>query len=471
MVLRPNDFRLGRTVGTGSFGRVRTAEVHPEVLDEIFSDLTIPCFQEAEEARRKGKRDHKRDTTDQEREFKWKHTLKSMHSDASSVRSLASMNTIHSLRSTTTLPELPELYCGTKEGEPTDSGSQEITREEEEVSNCDNSGSNNNCGSYNNSSKNINCGSNFNRSSNNGKSSSFSTWPVLPLALKILRKSKIIKLKQVDHIQDEKRILSAIHHPFIVSLLTTFQDRDRLYMVLEFVNGGELFSYLRKNGRISTCQARFYSAELITAFDYLHYHNIVYRDLKPENLLIDNFGHIKLADFGFAKYIPPGMRTYTLCGTHEYLAPETIVRKGHGRAVDWWALGILIFEMIQGHPPFYGDTPLGIYKQILDGKFEFSDPFCNSGKSLIRRLLHPNPSRRLGCLRNGSKDVMNHRFFREIDWQLCVQRGLTPRFLPMVKDSMDTGMFDEYPETIESPMPFRRDDPTQGQCSMYFTDF
>ena len=140
-----------------------------------------------------------------------------------------------------------------------------------------------------------------------------------------------------------------------MNYLTSFQDSTKLYMVLEFVSGGELFSHLRKAGRFDNAQARHYAAQIVLAFDHLHQRNTIYRDLKPENLLLDAEGHVKVTDFGFAKRVEG--RTWTLSGTPEYLAPEIIQSKGHGKAVDWWALGILIFEMLAGYPPFYVSAP------------------------------------------------------------------------------------------------------------------
>lgn len=170
-------------------------------------------------------------------------------------------------------------------------------------------------------------------------------------AIKCLKKSEVLRMKQVEHILAEASILGSIRHPFIVNMLKTFQDDKRLYIVLEYVVGGELFSHLRKAGKFPNDVAKFYAAEVILAFEYIHSMDILYRDLKPENLLLDVGGHIKITDFGFAKKVPE--RTFTLCGTPEYLAPEIIQSKGHGKAVDWWALGILTYEMLVGYPPFF----------------------------------------------------------------------------------------------------------------------
>lgn len=168
-------------------------------------------------------------------------------------------------------------------------------------------------------------------------------------ALKMLKKTEIVKLHQVEHIKWEKKILSQTSHPFIVQLINSFQNSRYVYMLLEYLPGGELFSRLRKDGRFSEDVSLFYSSEILLALRYLHRHKIVYRDLKPENLLISESGHVKLADFGFAKILESD-RTYTLCGTPEYLSPEIIKgqKKGYGRSVDWWAFGILLYEMLVG---------------------------------------------------------------------------------------------------------------------------
>lgn len=191
-------------------------------------------------------------------------------------------------------------------------------------------------------------------------------------ALKILHKADVVKLKQVDHVRHERAVLADVAgHPFITNLLASFSDRDSLYMLLDYVPGGELFSYLRKLRRFDEHVARFYAAEIVLVLEYLHEHQdgVAYRDLKPENLLLDKDGHIKLVDFGFAKRLGKRdnrpVETYTLCGTPEYLAPEVIHNKGHTTAVDWWALGILVYEFLTGYPPFWHQNPMEIYKQCV----------------------------------------------------------------------------------------------------------
>ncbi|KAJ2888485.1 cAMP-dependent protein kinase catalytic subunit [Coemansia asiatica] len=270
-------------------------------------------------------------------------------------------------------------------------------------------------------------------------------------AMKVLRKSQVVKLKQVEHINNEKNILEVARHPFIVRLECTMQNERNLYMLMEYVPGGELFSHLRRAGRFPDDVARFYAAEIVLALDYLHGKKIIWRDTKPENILLDERGHVKLTDFGFAKRVEE--RTWTLCGTPEYLAPEIIQSKGHGKAVDWWALGVLIFEMLAGYPPFYDDNPFGIYEKILEGKLAFPAFFTASAKDLIQRLLTADVGKRLGNLQGEGEDVKAHPWFAMIDWQVLLQRRIPPPIVPPHRHPGDTCNFDKYPEPpVEPPM-------------------
>lgn len=264
-------------------------------------------------------------------------------------------------------------------------------------------------------------------------------------AMKILALADVIRLKQVEHVKNEKKILEEIRHPFIVNMLWCSKDNTSIYMLFEYVCGGELFSYLRNAGRFSASTANFYAAEIVTALDYLHIRNIVYRDLKPENLLLDKNGHVKITDFGFAKKLTD--RTWTLCGTPEYLAPEIIQSKGHNKAVDWWALGILIYEMLAGYPPFYDDNPFGIYEKILSGKIEWVKHLDPVAKDLIKKLLVPDRTKRLGNMKSGAEDVKRHRWFKGVDWYDVVTRKVEAPIIPKVMYDGDTSNFDEYPET------------------------
>uniref|UniRef100_M4BSN2 Protein kinase domain-containing protein n=1 Tax=Hyaloperonospora arabidopsidis (strain Emoy2) TaxID=559515 RepID=M4BSN2_HYAAE len=264
-------------------------------------------------------------------------------------------------------------------------------------------------------------------------------------ALKILKKSEILRLQQLHHMKCEVDILRRIRHPFVVNYLGHFQDEKRLYVVLEYVQGGELFSYLRRQGRFADQVACYYAAQLVLAITYLHKQDIIYRDLKPENVLITAEGALKITDFGFAKIVAD--KTWTLCGTPEYLAPEIIQSKGHGKSVDWWALGVLLYEMLAGYPPFYDENPFGIYQKILDGKIDFPKHFDSKAKDLIKKLLSQDRTKRLGCLRNGAEDVKKHKYFAKVDWDAVLARSEPPPYLPPVRGPGDHTHFDEYPDS------------------------
>ena len=228
---------------------------------------------------------------------------------------------------------------------------------------------------------------------------------------------------------------------------STYKDKINLYMLMEFVPGGEIFSHLRRAGRFSNEAGKFYAASIVLAIQSLHAKDIVYRDLKPENLLLDGKGFLKITDFGFAKIITD--RTWTLCGTPEYLAPEIIQSKGHGKGVDWWALGVLIYEMLAGYPPFYDENPFGIYQKILSGRIEFPRHFDFHAKDIVRKLLAADRTKRLGNLKNGAEDIKKHKWFKGFDWNALINLAMTPPIVPELRGEGDTGNFDQYPESDE----------------------
>lgn len=282
----------------------------------------------------------------------------------------------------------------------------------------------------------------------------------VPCAIKMLKKNEVIRLQQVEHMLAEKAILESIskgsdgmaRHPFIVTMFSSFQDDCFLYMVLEYVNGGEFFTHLRRLGRLENSVSKFYCASVALIFAHLHKEDIIYRDLKPENLLLDHEGFLKITDFGFAKKVL--FKTYTLCGTPEYIAPEVLLNKGHGKGVDWWTLGILMFETLAGAPPFVDDDPMGIYQQVLAGSITFPRYFDRNAKNLIKKLLVADLTKRFGCLKRGAQDIMEHKWFAELDFEELLAKKLTPPIQPKVTGPCDTSNFDPYPDTMNEPVPF-----------------
>ncbi|ORX49798.1 kinase-like protein [Hesseltinella vesiculosa] len=269
-------------------------------------------------------------------------------------------------------------------------------------------------------------------------------------AMKVLRKSRIISRSEVTHTMAEKTVLAKIRNPFIVPLKFAFQSPDKLYLVLAFINGGELFHHLQKEGRFNEERSRFYTAELLSALECLHDFNVIYRDLKPENILIDYNGHIALCDFGLCKLdMKENERTNTFCGTPEYLAPELLLGQSYQKIVDWWTLGVLLYEMLTGLPPFYDENTNEMYRKILQDELRFPDDITEDAKSLLRGLLTRDPVQRLGY--NGSTEIKSHPFFASIDWKLLMQKKLQPPFKPSVENAFDTSNFDEE-FTSEAPL-------------------
>ncbi|KAI1074702.1 Pkinase-domain-containing protein [Whalleya microplaca] len=268
-------------------------------------------------------------------------------------------------------------------------------------------------------------------------------------AIKVLKKAQVVKMKQVEHTNDERRMLGEVKHPFLITLWGTFQDPRNLYMVMDFVEGGELFSLLRKSGRFPNPVAKFYAAEVTLALEYLHSRNIIYRDLKPENLLLDRHGHLKITDFGFAKRVPD--KTWTLCGTPDYLAPEVVSNKGYNKSVDWWSLGILIYEMLCGYTPFWDSgSPMKIYENILRGKVKYPPYIHPDAQNLLELLITPDLTKRLGNLYGGPSDVKTHPWFAEVTWDRLSRKDIDAPYTPPVKAGAgDASQFDRYPEETE----------------------
>lgn len=274
-------------------------------------------------------------------------------------------------------------------------------------------------------------------------------------ALKKMRKNHIVETRQQEHIFNERNIMLEARCDFIVRLFKTFRDDKYLYMLLEPCLGGELWTLLRDKVSFDESSTRFYVSCVIEAFTYLHQRGIIYRDLKPENLLLDEKGYIKLVDFGFAKKIGVGRRTWTFCGTPEYVAPEIILNRGHDSSSDLWSLGILIYELLTGNPPFTGSEPMKTYNLILKGieSVDFSHSIPKHAQSLIKKLCRDNPSDRIGHGSTNLKEVRKHKWLNNFNWDALKARKLNAPFILPVKDRADVSNFDSFPaeESNEPP--------------------
>jgi len=276
-----------------------------------------------------------------------------------------------------------------------------------------------------------------------------------PYALKMLSKREIIGHHQVEGVIREKNIMSSIEHPFVVNLISTFQDDRSLYMLIELVQGGELFSVIHTEKRdgIPNANSRFYAACILESLSHLHHRHISYRDLKPENILINAQGYCVLVDLGFAKIVMD--KTYTLCGTPEYLAPEIILSKGHDKGVDFWAYGVLIYEMLVGRSPFYsyGTDQVSLFKRIVQVKYNFppGGVVNEVAQDLIQRLIVRRQANRFGCLARGDIDIRDHAWFSVIDTDKLLRKKIPAPWVPQIKDPLDASHFDSYRHVENEP--------------------
>ncbi|CAF1257574.1 unnamed protein product [Adineta steineri] len=268
-------------------------------------------------------------------------------------------------------------------------------------------------------------------------------------ALKIFSITHVVQSRQVEHVKNEKEILSGIKHPFIIRLHWTHHSEQFLYMLLDYIPGGELFTYMRKRGTFDLKSSLFYVSEITLAFEYLHSLQIVYRDLKPENILLDAEGHVKLVDFGFAKKILN--KTFTTCGTPDYLSPELFKGTGHNKSTDWWSLGILLFEMLSGTTPFNpNQNESEIPTRVLAGRISWPRIIEEPTKAFIKKLLIQNPEKRLGSGKHGSREVKDQPVFSIIKWDDVYARKLKPPIVPTLEHPGDTSCFDQYKEDWRS---------------------
>ena len=254
-------------------------------------------------------------------------------------------------------------------------------------------------------------------------------------AMKVLSKPNVVKRKQVEHTRTERVVLGVIDHPFIASMHFAFQTTSKLYFVLEYCPGGEVFFHLSRQRTFPESTARIFAAELVLALHYLHTLGIAYRDLKPENILLDVDGHVKLTDFGLAKNgVAEGHRgAQSLCGTPEYLAPEVINRQGHGTAVDWWGLGMVLYEMITGLPPWYTRDKKVLFMRLRSAELTFPAYVSQDAQALITSLLDRDPTTRLGVDNDSGKGIDRiraHAFFASINWDDLLAKRVPAPFNP-----------------------------------------
>lgn len=262
-------------------------------------------------------------------------------------------------------------------------------------------------------------------------------------ALKIMNKRTILMRCSVTCVLFEKRILQAVNHPFLVNYRYHFKDNANLYLVLEYVSGGDLFTHLRRAVRFGESQTKFYAAQIILSLEYLHYMGVVHRDIKPENIMVDDQGFLKLTDFGFSKFIGNGM-TSTKCGTRVYMSPEILAfkRNFYSFYVDWWPVGVLIYEMSVGRVPFEAANNLELIYKINKHEVRYPSYLKGSRKNIVKAMLHPNLERRLITAR----DIKMEAFFDDVNWIALYERKVKAPFIPTVRSIMDTSNFDNFKE-------------------------
>ncbi|TYG49906.1 hypothetical protein ES288_D10G131900v1 [Gossypium darwinii] len=262
-------------------------------------------------------------------------------------------------------------------------------------------------------------------------------------AMKVMRKDKIMEKNHAEYMKAERDILTKVDHPFIVQLRYSFQTKYRLYLILDFINGGHLFFQLHHHGLFREDLARVYAAEIVSAVSHLHANGVMHRDLKPENILLDGDGHVILTDFGLAKQFDENTRSNSLCGTVEYMAPEIITGKGHDKAADWWSVGILLFEMLTGKPPFTGGNRDKIQQKIVKERMKLPKFLSSEAHSLLKGLLHKDACKRLGNGPGGSEEIKRCKWFKSINWRKLEAREIQPSFRPEIAGKHCIANFDK----------------------------
>ena len=273
-------------------------------------------------------------------------------------------------------------------------------------------------------------------------------------AMKVYKKSDLREKNQENNTKSERNLLTQINFPFIVEVKFAFQTDSKLFLVQEFIQGGDLFFHIHSGQKFSTQKTKFYLVEIILAIDFLHKNNMIYRDLKPENILIDSKGHIKLTDFGLSKIVTNiEEKSFTICGTLQYIAPEIISGEGYNESVDWWSLGIIMYEMLTGKLPFkfnFDNQEEQNDLNIYDKKIKFPSWIEENAKDLINKLLNKNPEKRIGSGKEGAENIKKHPFFSDIDWNKALNKELRPPFIPKIENETDIKYFEK--SLVESPV-------------------
>ena len=269
-------------------------------------------------------------------------------------------------------------------------------------------------------------------------------------AMKILKKSSVEQKKQENHVLTERKILIEMNNcPFMINFYYSFQSDKKLYFVLEYCPGGELFELLSKKRKFAEDQARFYAAQMVLALEFMHAKNIIYRDLKPENVLVDIDGYLKITDFGLSRMNVKEKEARSICGTPEYLAPEIIMKIGYGKSIDWWTLGCIIYEMLVGIPPFYSNNRSELFEKIKFSQPKYPKFLSEETKDLLVRLLSKNPEQRLGT-KHGAKEIRNHSWFKIVNWEYLLKKQYDAPFKPKINGDLGLGNFSK--EFTEIPV-------------------
>ena len=263
-------------------------------------------------------------------------------------------------------------------------------------------------------------------------------------AMKVLSKSQLKLKKQEEHSKNERDLMVKLNNPFIINIKFAFQDESKLYIVSEFMQGGDMFYHIHHSTINMTEETvKFYIIELILGIEFLHKNNVIFRDLKPENILMDAEGHIKISDFGLSKILEnPKDKAYTLCGTTKYLAPEILKNRGYDKSVDWWSLGCIYYEMLTGKIPFKIKNNK-IDLSVFEEKINFKENMNPLIIDLINRLLEINPKKRIGYGENDSKQIKEHKYFSDVDWNKYMNKEIEPPFIPGFEGEQDLKYFDK----------------------------